>query len=232
MCVMYSHIDVTSNGTEGSVRLVGGNSLLGGRVEVFLLGQWGTVCDDNWDFADATVVCRQLGYAKAVAAPRSAAFGAGSGPSWYYRMYCTGTERNLTECSKSNYNFGSACPHSQDAGAVCSSQSHALPFMRTYGPWYIVACVCNLLFLLYTTTGVSGVFVLFDGKENSITSCAVSRPSWAQVYRSAIKELKKLIVVSTRVRWGIHVVSMIKLHLVDALMALVLWNLSWSYSIN
>ena len=128
-------IDVTSNDTaaEGSVRLVGGDTLLEGRVEVFLLGQWGTVCDYSWDFFDAIVVCRQLGYPRAVEAPRNAAFGAGSGPSWYYRVYCTGTERNLTECSKSTYNFGSACPHSRDAGAVCSSQSHALlcSFMYT-----------------------------------------------------------------------------------------------------
>ena len=93
-----------------------------GRVEVFLLSQWGTVCDYKWDVADATVVCRQLGYPRAVAAPRYAAFGAGSGPSWYSSVHCTGTERNLTECSKSTFNFGSACSHSQDAGAVCSSK--------------------------------------------------------------------------------------------------------------
>ena len=104
---------------------MGGTTPLEGRVEIFLLGHWGTVCDYNWDLADATVVCRQLGYPRAVEAPRYAAFGAGSGPSWYYSLYCTGTERNLTECSKSNYNFGSACSHSRDAGAVCSSQSHA-----------------------------------------------------------------------------------------------------------
>ena len=125
---IYIPTDVTSDDTvaEGSVRLVEGTTPLEGRVEIFLLGQWGTVCDYNWDFADATVVCRQLGYPRAVEAPRYAAFGAGSGPSWYYSLYCTGTERNLTECSKSNSNFGSACFHSRDAGAVCSSQFHAL----------------------------------------------------------------------------------------------------------
>ena len=126
-CLLIS-IDVTTNDTaaEGSVRLMGGTTPLEGRVEVFLLGHWGTVCDYNWDFVDAIVVCRQLGNLQAVEAPRYAAFGAGSGPSWYYRVYCTGTERNLTECSKRFSNTGSACPHSRDAGAVCSSQSHAL----------------------------------------------------------------------------------------------------------
>ena len=125
---LHIPIDVTRNETvaEGSVRLVGGDTILEGRVEVFLLGQWGTVCDYKWDFLDAIVVCRQLGNLQAVEAPRYAAFGAGSGPSWYFRVDCTGTEHNLTECSKSNYNVGRACSHSRDAGAVCSSQSHAL----------------------------------------------------------------------------------------------------------
>ena len=127
-CMLHIPIDVTTNDTaaEGSVRLVGGDTTLEGRVELFFLGHWGTVCDYNWDFLDAIVVCRQLGNLQAVEAPTNAAFGAGSGPSWYHRVYCTGTEHNLTECSKNTYNFGSACPHSRDAGAVCSSQSHAL----------------------------------------------------------------------------------------------------------
>ena len=125
---LHIPIDVTRNDTavEGSVRLMGGTTPLEGRVEVFLRGHWGTVCDSNWDFVDAIVVCRQLGNLQAVEAPRYAAFGAGSGPSWYFRVYCTGTERNLTECSKGISITGSPCPHSQDAGAVCSSQSHAL----------------------------------------------------------------------------------------------------------
>ena len=105
---------------------MGENTTLEGRVEVFLRGHWGTVCDYNWDFVDAIVVCRQLGNLQAVEAPRNAVFAAESGPSWYTNLYCTGTEHNLTECRKSISNTGSACLHTRDAGAVCSSQSHAL----------------------------------------------------------------------------------------------------------
>ena len=106
---------------EGTVRLVGGTSSLEGRVEIFLLGQWGTVCHYGWDIADATVVCHQLGYPRALEAPRSASFGTGSGPSWYSYVDCMGVERNLTECSNNGLSWY-ACPHSRDAGVVCSSE--------------------------------------------------------------------------------------------------------------
>ena len=106
---------------------MGGATPLEGRVEVFHLGHWGTVCDYNWNFIDAIVVCRQLGYPRAVEAPRYATFGAGSGPSWYSDVYCVGTEWSLTQCYHSTSNFGSACSHSYDAGVVCASESRSTP---------------------------------------------------------------------------------------------------------
>jgi len=44
------------------VRLVGGSSSREGRLEVYFMGVWGTVCDDGFTDAAARVVCYMLGY--------------------------------------------------------------------------------------------------------------------------------------------------------------------------
>lgn len=46
---------------------------------MFHSGQWGTVCDDHWSEIDANIVCKELGFARAISAAGFATFGAGSG---------------------------------------------------------------------------------------------------------------------------------------------------------
>uniref|UniRef100_A0A8B9GFA8 Scavenger receptor cysteine rich family member with 4 domains n=1 Tax=Amazona collaria TaxID=241587 RepID=A0A8B9GFA8_9PSIT len=69
-----------------------------GRVEVRHRGTWGTVCDDDWDFPDAAVVCRQLGCGAALAATVLGSFGYGSGPVLLDNVGCGGGEERLQDC--------------------------------------------------------------------------------------------------------------------------------------
>ena len=46
----------------GDIRLAGTSYSTIGRVELCLSGTWGTICNNNFDDKDASVVCKQLGY--------------------------------------------------------------------------------------------------------------------------------------------------------------------------
>lgn len=67
-------------------------------MEVFHNGEWGTVCDDNFDIQEAKVICRQLKMGDAVAPYSSAKFGRGTGRIWMDDTQCVGSERRLQDC--------------------------------------------------------------------------------------------------------------------------------------
>ena len=101
---------------------MGGTGAHEGRLELYKLGHWGTVCNYNWDLADATVVCRQLGYNLASSLPTGAVYGQGSGVIWLYNATCIGNEEKLTDCNNSGVGVH-YCSPSQDVSIQCSSKS-------------------------------------------------------------------------------------------------------------
>ncbi|KAG7491253.1 hypothetical protein MATL_G00001140 [Megalops atlanticus] len=101
------------------VRLVNGTDSCSGRVEVFHDNKWGTVCDDGWDMNDARVVCREVDCGSAKSAPGDAHFGPGMWKVWMSDIQCSGHESSLKDCSEPSFGIAE-CPHSQDAGVVCS----------------------------------------------------------------------------------------------------------------
>ena len=90
-----------------------------GRVSLYYSGQWGTVCDDSWGINDAHVVCRMLGYPRAIGFTTQSHFGgAKTGPTWLDEVNCTGNENTLAACSHSGWAI-SDCNHTEDAGVIC-----------------------------------------------------------------------------------------------------------------
>ncbi|XP_014865252.1 PREDICTED: uncharacterized protein LOC106931575 isoform X3 [Poecilia mexicana] len=105
--------------SDSVIRLTGSTSC-SGRVEINHNGQWGTICDDNWDLSDAQVVCRQLSCGSALSATSSVAFGLGTGQIWLDEVNCTGSESSLTDCQHPGFGTHN-CGHNEDAGVVCSA---------------------------------------------------------------------------------------------------------------
>jgi len=112
-CRHYEDVSVSCLG----VRLVGGESLREGRLEVYYNGTWGTVCDDGFNDAAARVVCYSLGYGR-IGRSAGNRYGAGNGTIWLDELRCNGRETSIADCSHRGWGNHS-CSHSQDASVSC-----------------------------------------------------------------------------------------------------------------
>ncbi|PIK61635.1 putative deleted in malignant brain tumors 1 protein-like, partial [Apostichopus japonicus] len=129
---------------EGSLKIVDGFSVYSGRIEIYHNGEWGTICDDDWDDDDAQVACRQLGYPTVDSYGGSAYYGDRYGSSanygdrydssaYYGESYggsaqygpimlddviCDGSEYMLTQCGHNGW-YQHNCDHGEDAWVTC-----------------------------------------------------------------------------------------------------------------
>ena len=130
------------------IRLVNGPNPHNGRVEIYtnstgglFNARWSTVCDDEWDFYDARVVCRQLGYPDAMTALRSSHYGEGTLPILQSNVSCVGHEPNLTTCKYNGIGIHD-CLHSKIAAVEC---------LGTYVQCYkIIPCDYLMMFAVPT----------------------------------------------------------------------------------
>ncbi|XP_061856645.1 LOW QUALITY PROTEIN: antigen WC1.1-like [Colius striatus] len=107
-------------GTE-ELRLVGGGGRCAGRVEVKHDGEWGSVCnyDFDWEAVWARVVCRQLRCGPVAHASAYAPFGRGTGRIWLQPFFCRGHEEMLQHCP--HFGWGKHfCGHELDVGVTCA----------------------------------------------------------------------------------------------------------------
>ncbi|KAK8742141.1 hypothetical protein OTU49_002137, partial [Cherax quadricarinatus] len=111
------------------VRLAGGGAGEGvhqgvrtvqGRVEVNYMGIWGSVCDDFIGTEEAHVLCRMLGWERALYVYKNNTFGPGSGPVWLKVLKCRGNETNVVQCQRALWGHTN-CDHTEDLGLRCSN---------------------------------------------------------------------------------------------------------------
>ncbi|XP_029810967.1 scavenger receptor cysteine-rich type 1 protein M130 isoform X1 [Suricata suricatta] len=118
-CTHQQDAGVTcSDGSNLEMRLMNGGNNCSGRIEVKFQGQWGTVCDDNFNIDHASVVCKQLECGSAVSFSGSANFGEGSGPIWFDDLVCSGNESALWNCKHEGWGKHN-CDHAEDVGVIC-----------------------------------------------------------------------------------------------------------------
>ncbi|XP_019860164.1 PREDICTED: deleted in malignant brain tumors 1 protein-like [Amphimedon queenslandica] len=103
--------------TNGDVKLSGSSFENSGLLEVCIERLWTTVCDKTWDFNDAAVACKQLGFSSYGAMPLYNCYTEGQLSFGITNISCNGSEEQIFGCSYSNSITN--CMQHNDAGIMC-----------------------------------------------------------------------------------------------------------------
>uniref|UniRef100_A0A3B1J8E2 SRCR domain-containing protein n=1 Tax=Astyanax mexicanus TaxID=7994 RepID=A0A3B1J8E2_ASTMX len=101
-----------------SVRLVGGVGSCSGRLEVETRYSWTTVCETDFDWRGAVVLCGELNCGTPVTL-QGALFGKGKRPFGLREFQCEGTEKSILTCN-TLAREENTCIHGKAVGLICS----------------------------------------------------------------------------------------------------------------
>jgi len=110
-----NYVVINQGNGDGNVRI-----RASGLLEVYHNGEWGTVCDDNWGYNDAQVVCKQIG--KSGGYPFGNTWGSNSDsslPTLLDDVSCSGHESKITYCSHVDKDKEN-CSHNEDVHIRCN----------------------------------------------------------------------------------------------------------------
>ncbi|KAH7641290.1 lysyl oxidase-like protein [Dermatophagoides farinae] len=114
-----NRIDNNNHHDEGMIRLVGGRTMFEGNVEINHFGQWGMICDDEWNMNDANVACKQLGFVLgAIMATNNSRYGQENELIWMDNVMCDGRESSISSCRFNGWNIHD-CKTDEAAGVIC-----------------------------------------------------------------------------------------------------------------
>ncbi|XP_043935092.1 antigen WC1.1-like [Protopterus annectens] len=120
------------NGSKG-YRLVNGNDICSGRVEIQYDSKWWPLCSLEWDIADANVLCNQMRCGYAVEFSAENYVEEGSNEIWRGSFHCSGTESHLKLCHSQTFGHPS-CPTSKVASVTCTELNGRIRLMNGESP--------------------------------------------------------------------------------------------------
>ncbi|XP_041484997.1 lysyl oxidase homolog 2B-like [Lytechinus variegatus] len=105
--------------TDDHLLLVGGDKSTKGRVLVNRDGQWGSICADGWNLANANVICAELGYGPARRLLDSPKFPPGPKRYLFREVRCSSSDTNILGCSMKHMSVGDKCHSDYEAEVDC-----------------------------------------------------------------------------------------------------------------